>query len=241
LEYLGGIALPFTSVAGTIVREWLGASADERDLLRPSLVLWANDACGARSRDALPVAASFAFFDRFMLLHDELVEPLAQSGSVAQWGLGQSVNAGDALYALALRTLAEDVEDAPRRLAAASVVSKAVLESIEGRNNDVERTARGARDGRYSQMRSVRRRSAVLTGAAVRAGALLAGASEPVVRGFDRIGRLLDAAIAVSPLDSLLGARVRDRAIAVASRWIADRRSLDAFEEVVRFVAEPPA
>ena len=77
-------------------------------------VLWA---CAAQTRDladALPVAAAFDLFDRFMLLHDELADESA--ATVARWGLGQSLNAGDALYALAFRTLASDVQHPQRRL-----------------------------------------------------------------------------------------------------------------------------
>ncbi|MBV8489129.1 MAG: polyprenyl synthetase family protein [Candidatus Eremiobacteraeota bacterium] len=236
LEYLRGIALPFTSVAGTIVAEYL-STAPERDLLRPSLVLWAADACGAPERDALPVAAAFALFDRFMELHDELVEPPEQAGSVARWGLGQSLNAGDALYALALRALAEDVVNADRRIAVASLVARAVLEAIEGRTIDVERQARGARNGLLAQVRSVRRRSAVLTGAALQAGAILGGAPENVVRGFDRAGRLLDAASAVPRSDATLAARIALKATAAVGRCVSKKDALDRFEEAVRFVA----
>ena len=91
------------SVAARIIAERLpGDSAG--DPLRPGLVLWA---CAARSGDvddALPVAAAFYLFDRFLVLHAELGSDT--SSSVAQWGLGQSLNAGDALYALAFRALA---------------------------------------------------------------------------------------------------------------------------------------
>jgi geranylgeranyl pyrophosphate synthase len=236
LEYLRGIALPFTSVAGTIVSECLSASQD-RDLLRPSLVLWAVEACGGPTPDALPVAAALALFERFMVLHDELVEPQAKASSVARWGLGQSLNAGDALYALALRTLADDVGDPARRLAVATLVSRTVLEAIEGRTIDVERSARGASNGLFAQMRSVRRRSAALTGAALKAGAMLAGSSERTARGFDRAGRLLDAATAVAAIDPSLAARIGLKAESAIAGFVSSEAALDEFEEVVRFVA----
>ncbi len=40
-----------------------------------------------RPREALPVAAAFALFDRFMLLHDELADDSAES--IERWGLGK--------------------------------------------------------------------------------------------------------------------------------------------------------
>jgi len=227
--------MTFTSVAGTIVREWLTASG-ERDLLRPSLVLWAAEACGHRTDDVLPVAAAFAFVDCFMRLHDELVERRAESGTLARFGLGQSLNGGDALYALALRSLADDVLKPERRLRAARLVGSSVLIAIEGRNIDVARNARGARDGLLAHVRSVRRRSAALTGAALQAGALLAGAADRVTRAFDRAGRLLGVA---SSADPDVAPRLGRKAYSAVARCTADARSLAAFDEVIAFVASP--
>ena len=234
LQYLRGIALPFSSLAGQIVEDRL-SGGDERDLLRPTLVLWAARACGGNLDDAVPVAGAFALFDQFTLLHDELVEAGPAGGAVARWGLGQSLNAGDALYALALRSLAEDAIDAPRRLAVAELAARSVLEAIEGRNIDVELNARGARGGLLAAVRSMRRRSATLTGAAVRAGALLAGAPERVQRDFERVGRLFDAALGAT--DASLAQRLGEKAVAVAARSVTDRASLACLDEVVRFVA----
>jgi hypothetical protein len=238
LSYLRGIALPFTSVAGTIIEERLPPE-DQHVLLRSSLVLWACLACGGDTRDALPVAAAFDLLDRFMLLHDELIDGPPQSSRsespVGRWGLGQSLNAGDALFALALRALAEDVGNAERRLGVASLVTRAVLVAIEGRTDDIERTARGRGDGLLARVRSMRRRSATLTGAALEAGALVAGAPEHVLRAFNRAGRLID--VAGSGDDPALARRVAAKAAAVIERCVPDRTQLGAFEEVVRYVA----
>ncbi|MBV8283204.1 MAG: polyprenyl synthetase family protein [Candidatus Eremiobacteraeota bacterium] len=225
-QYLRGLDLPFESVAGTIVRQRL-ASLVEEDLVRSSLVLWACAACGGDLGDALPVAASFHLFDRFMRLHDELVE----GRSVAEWGLGQSLNAGDALYALAFRALADGVQDAPRRLEAADLVTHAVLEAIEGRNVDL---GRPEDDGLLPQVRSLRRRIAALTGAALGAGAIIAGAPEDVVRGFIRAGYLL--AIAATIDEPQLAARVGSKAVARMVRCIDDPEQRRAFEQTVEYV-----
>ncbi|HEY1975758.1 MAG TPA: polyprenyl synthetase family protein [Candidatus Baltobacteraceae bacterium] len=224
-EYLRGIDLPFESVAGTIVRERL-ATEDDEDLLRSSLVLWACAACGGDLRDALPVAASFHLFDRFVRLHDELVD-----GSVEHWGLGQSLNAGDALYALAFRTLADGVLDAQRRLAVAGLVARAVLESIEGRNVDIERPES---DGLLPQVRSVRRRVAALTGAALGSGAIIAGASERIVRGFIRAGYLL--AVAATVEEAKLAQRVGAKAREAVARCGVELEYRNGFETVVAYV-----
>lgn len=224
-EYLRALDLPFESVAGTIVRERL-ATEDDEDLLRSSLVLWACAACGGDLRDALPVAASFHLFDRFVSLHDGLVD-----GSVEHWGLGQSLNAGDALYALAFRTLADGVIDAQRRLAVAGLVARAVLESIEGRNVDIERSES---DGLLPQVRSVRRRVAALTGAALGSGAIIAGANERIVRGFIRAGYLL--AVAATVEEPKLANRVGAKAREAIARCGVELEHRNGFETVVAYV-----
>jgi geranylgeranyl pyrophosphate synthase len=218
-EYLRGIAFSFTSVAGKIIEERLPAQY-AGDPVRPSLVLWACNACGGERDDALPVAAAFDLFDRFMLLHDELVEDSVTT--VVRWGLGQSLNAGDALYALAFRTLAADVSNAPRRLEVAKLVAQAVLEAIEARNDAVGIDA-------------ARRGSAALTAAALRAGAVVAGAQEQVARAFARAGSLLGMAALAA--DAALADRIARRAVAAIARSGLVAKDLDAFEEVARYVA----
>lgn len=236
LEYLRTIALPQRSVAAAIIVE-RRPPVEERLLLRPVLVLWAATACGAGARDATPVAAAFDLFDRFMSLHDELVDPPAPSRAespVARWGLGQSLNAGDALYAMALRALAQDVLEAQRRLRVAGLVTRAVLEAIEGRTSDTRAGAAARNGGLLGRVRSLRRRSAALTAAALEAGAAIADASPAVCREFRRAGGLLDLAAAAG--DPALGARVGERAVAAVARSIADADALAGFDEVVRYV-----
>jgi geranylgeranyl diphosphate synthase, type I len=147
------------------------------DTVRPSLVLWACAACNGELADALPVAAAFELFDRFLLLHEELADESA--ATIECWGLGQSLNAGDALYALAFRCLAGDVRNAERRLATARLVAQAVLETIAEHDDD--------------------RRTATLMSAALEAGAVIAGAPANVARTFAKAGRLL----ATAPTESV--------------------------------------
>jgi geranylgeranyl pyrophosphate synthase len=175
-EYLARVDFAFDSVAGRIIEERLPARY-AGDPIRPLLVLWSCAACGDDLTDALPVAAAFDLFDRFMLLHDELTDEGAES--IARWGLGQSLNAGDALYAVAFRSLANDVVNARRRLHAARIVAQAVLSSIGERCANVKGDA-------------------ALTGAALQAGAVIAGASAEVCEALALAGRTLDA----SPLQS---------------------------------------
>lgn len=214
-EYLRGIAFSNDCVAGRIIAHRLPMEHARRPL-RPSLVLWACGAAGDDVTDAVPVAAAFDLFDRFMVLHDELAE--SRGSTVARWGLGQSLNAGDALYAMAFRALASDVVSPPRRLKAARLVGQAVLAAIEEPAGDTS-----AHSG--------------LTGAALYAGAVIGGAPERVARLFARAGRLVgDAAQA----DAARAQRVMREAVALLARH-APPDDLHAFEEVARYIAQRAA
>lgn len=215
-RYLRGIVFPAASVAGTIIEE-RSPSRYTRDPLRPCLVLWACAAGHGDLNDALPVAAAFDLFDRFLLLHDELAE--GEAPIVERWGLGQSLNAGDALYAMAFRALASDVLNSERRLEVARIVAQAVLEAIESGGED-------------------RARSAALTGAAIQAGALIAGRPESDVRAYARAGRLLGTAAIARGEE--LAQRFATQSVAALAQCTAPA-DLDAFEEVARYVARRAA
>ncbi|HVR46007.1 MAG TPA: hypothetical protein VMT95_05170 [Candidatus Binatia bacterium] len=215
-RYLRGLDFSFEAVAGRIIAERLPLHA-ARDPVRPSLVLWACAANDSDVADALPVAAAFALFDRFMLLHAELSDKTAPT--VARWGLGQSLNAGDALFALAFRTLASDVRHPQRRLQAARLVGEAVLEAIELPDDGV--AAHG-----------------VLTGAALHAGAVVGGADERIAQTFARAGGLIGKSAAAG--DAALAEKFGRRAIAALRDHTAPEH-LRAFEEVAVYVAQRAA
>jgi hypothetical protein len=215
-RYLRGIDFSFVSVAGRIIEERLPLQY-VRDAVRPGLVLWACAANKGDLADAVPVAAAFDLFDRFRLLHDELM--MGSAAAQARWGLGQSLNAGDALCAIAFHTLASDVRNPGRRLEAARLAGEAVLIAIERRDDD------GFGD-------------AALTGAAMQAGAVIGGASERVVQSFARAGRLLAAAQFAH--EAGLARRYSRQAFATISRY-ASGSSVAEFEEVVRYVAQRAA
>jgi geranylgeranyl diphosphate synthase type I len=215
-RYLEGIEISFNSVAGQIIAERLPVRC-ARDPIRPSVLLWACVANGGDTGEALPVAAAFDLFDRFMLLHDELADDSAES--IARWGLGQSLNAGDALYALAFRMLASDVGDAQRRLEAARIAGEAVLEAIEGPETAME--------GRCA-----------LTGAALQAGAVIGGACGDVALAFGRAGRALG--MAGQATDTADARRFAEQSLTLLKPHTR-KEDLDAFAEVALYVARRAA
>jgi hypothetical protein len=177
-QYLSNVTFSPATVAGRIIEE--RPVHHLRNPVRPALVLWACEARDGDLADAVPVAAAFDLFDRFLLLHEELTRDCP---TVARWGLGQSLNAGDALYALAFRSLAADVVNPARRLRAARLVGEAVLEAIACDSDDAQRAG-------------------MLTGAALQCGAVIGGAPERAARAFWESGRLLacDPSAAVTPI-----------------------------------------
>lgn len=210
--YLHGIAGRFDSVAGAIIAQRL-ADGRARASMRPALQLWAAAANDGALEDALPIAAAFDLFDRFMLLHDELADPAA--ATIARWGLGQSLNAGDALYALAFRMLAGDVSQPARRLAAARLVGEAVLAAVDG--SDCVPLTRCA-----------------LTGAAMKSGAVIAGAQPAVADAFASAGRAFEAAAQANDAAS---AQQFAREAVELLRPYTRAKDLDAFEEAAAYVA----
>jgi geranylgeranyl diphosphate synthase type I len=215
-RYLSENVFPFDSVAGRIIAERLPISY-ARDPVRPCLLLWACAATGGDVADALPVAVAFDLFDRFMLLHDELAD--VRADTIVRWGLGQSLNAGDALYALAFRSLASDVGNPVCRLAVARLVGEAVLEAIEDRE--------GAMEGRCA-----------LTGAALQAGAIIGGAGTDVAMIFARAGRALGMASETNDRES---ARQFALSSIGALRPCTREADLDVFTEVALYVARQAA
>jgi geranylgeranyl pyrophosphate synthase len=168
------------------------------DALCSTLALWACDACGGDSKDAMPVAAALECLHRFAYLHDELqaLDPVHRENTLNVWGLAQTLNAGDAFHGLALRMLAAESATPERVLAVAVMLEELMLRGIEARN----RLAMVSRSGRS---RGRRRVIASLTqplalAASLRAGAMMAGAPEEQAAALHRAGFRLGLAAALA-------------------------------------------
>jgi geranylgeranyl diphosphate synthase, type I len=175
-------------------------------LVRPSLCLWACTACGDDAPAALPVAAAIEWFHNFTLVHDDIQDGDRMRHNRATvwslWGTSQGINAGDAMHALAFRTIASGARDPQRALRAIAVLADAGLIVIEGQcldlelEGDLETTLRG-------YLRMVGAKTGALLGASLETGAVIGGAGERVGRLFRRAGRLLGTAFQIR--DDFLG------------------------------------
>jgi geranylgeranyl diphosphate synthase type I len=159
--------------------------------IRPALALWACESLGGDPAWALPAAVAVELIHNFTLIHDDI-----QDGDQLRrhrptvwtiWGTEQGINAGDGMFANAMSGLLAPGPRPGRRMRAAHLLSAAVVQVVEGRA--------GAAQATY--LRLVTMKTGALIGAAMAAGAVLAGAPRDVARRFDAAGRLLGLAFQV--------------------------------------------
>lgn len=175
-------------------------------LIRPSLCLWAASACGASSSDALPAAASVEWFHNFTLVHDDIQDGdrlrHGRETVWSLWGIPQAINTGDAMHALSFLSLTGSQVEPDRALRALHAIGKAGMHVIEGQCLDMELEGRLEATLR-DYLHMVDAKTGALLGAALEAGALVAGASGERARLFARAGRLLGTAFQIQ--DDWLG------------------------------------
>ena len=192
--------------------------------LRPALVFYSYQACGGSSRDAvMPAALSVEFLHTYLLIHDDIMdraptrrgEPTAHlvfrdehlargwRGNADHHGESSAILLGDLAHCFAeelFREVPVEAAIAPRLHRCFSTMCQEVitgqyLEFTAGHRErlseeDLLQVLR-MKSGRYSVERPIQ------------LGALLAGASEPVLDGLSRFGLLLGEAFQLH--DDLLG------------------------------------
>ncbi len=169
-------------------------------LIRPSLCLWAANACGGRTECALPAAAAVEWFHNFTLVHDDIQDEDRKRHNRetvwSLWGIPQAINAGDALQALAFRSMSQVSQYPDRALRAIAALSNAGLVVIEGQCMDLE--LEGQVDASLrSYLRMVAAKTGALLGASLEAGSVMGGADEATTSLFKRAGLLLGAAFQI--------------------------------------------
>src|SRR5215471_15382142 len=175
-------------------------------LIRPSLCLWACEAAGGEAATALPLASAVEWAHNFTLVHDDIQdgdrERRHREAVWSVWGLGQGINAGDAMSALAFELLLAPGRLAGRRLRAGHALARAIREVVEGQCQDLAHEGRlGTSPSAY--VRIARAKTGVLLGVSLEAGALLGVAPSGVTRRLRRAGEL--AGLAFQVRDDWLG------------------------------------
>lgn len=146
--------------------------------LRPVLTLIAADLFGGDYRKALPAAAAVEVFHNFSLVHDDIMDNASLRRGKAtvhqKWNSNIAILSGDAMLICAYRLL--ESYPAETFAALAKLFSKTALEVCEGQQWDMDfETQAQVSIPQYLQM--IRYKTAVLVGAALQMGAIIAGAS----------------------------------------------------------------
>ncbi|MFJ6388359.1 polyprenyl synthetase family protein [Streptomyces sp. NPDC091972] len=181
------------------------ATASDGKGVRQALAVLGAEAAGASGRAGVPAAVAVELVHAFSLLHDDIMDgDPARRGRPTVWkayGTGPAVLAGDALFALAVETLAGS-GPGPVRL-----LSAALSDLVRGQADDLLFATRpwtGPERVRPEEYRAMaEHKTGALLGCAAALGALLGGAPPATVAALDRAGRHLGVAFQI--VDDVLG------------------------------------
>ena len=163
--------------------------------LRPILTIMSCDFFGADYKKALPAALALELFHNFSLIHDDIMDqaPLRRGKETVhhKWDLNTGILSGDAMLILAYQ-LFEEYE--PNKFSElAKLFSKTALKVCEGQQYDVDfETKNDVTIPDYIKM--IDYKTAVLLGAAMNMGAIVADASEDCKTNSYEFGRNLGIA-----------------------------------------------
>lgn len=163
--------------------------------LRPVLTLMTAEVFGSNINEAMDAALSVEVFHNFSLVHDDIMDdaPLRRGKETVheKWDLNTGILSGDAMLILAYQ-LFENYE--PKTFQAlAKLFSKTALEVCEGQQYDIDFETRN--DVTISEyLKMIEYKTAVLVGAAMKMGAIVAEASNENQDAIYDFGRYLGIA-----------------------------------------------
>lgn len=177
--------------------------------VRQALAVLSAEAAGAPGRAAVRGAVAVELVHTFSLLHDDIMDGDAtRRRRPAVWkayGTGPAVLAGDALFALAVETLAGTEADC--RPASVRYLAAALTDLVRGQADDLlfeSRPWTGPERVELDEYRAMaEHKTGALLGCAAALGAVLAGAPEETVAALERAGR--HAGVAFQMVDDMLG------------------------------------
>ncbi|MFJ1735198.1 polyprenyl synthetase family protein [Streptomyces sp. NPDC088254] len=175
--------------------------------LRQALAVLGAEAAGAPARAGTAAAVAVELVHTFSLLHDDIMDgdPTRRRRPTVwkAYGTGPAVLAGDALFALAVETLAAAPGGAP----GVRLLSAALTELVRGQADDLLFAARPFRGPQrvlpHEYRAMAEGKTGALLGCAAALGASLGGAPETTVTALDRAGRHLGVAFQI--VDDMLG------------------------------------
>ena len=146
--------------------------------LRPVLTLMTTDCFDGEIKSALDAALAVEVFHNFSLIHDDIMDaaPLRRGHQTVheKWDLNTGILSGDAMLIMAYQLFENYPPDVFQKLA--KLFSKTALEVCEGQQYDIDFETRNTVSiSEYLQM--IEYKTAVLVGAAMKMGAIIANAS----------------------------------------------------------------
>ncbi len=163
--------------------------------LRPIMTLMICDCFGGNHKNAIPAGLAVELFHNFSLIHDDIMDqaPLRRGQSTVhhKWDLNTGILSGDALLILAYRNF----ESYPPEIfsALSKLFSKTAIQVCEGQQYDMDFELRlDVTKKEYLKM--IEYKTAVLVGAAMKMGAIVAGAETQQQNYIYEFGRCLGIA-----------------------------------------------
>jgi len=147
--------------------------------IRPVLTLMSCDVFGADVNKALPAAMAVEVFHNFSLVHDDIMDnaPLRRGKQTVheKWNVNTAILSGDAMLILAYQYFAEYQPQVYKELV--EVFTRTALEVCEGQQWDVDFEERD--DVQIEEyLKMIEYKTAVLVGAALKMGAIVAETSD---------------------------------------------------------------
>jgi geranylgeranyl diphosphate synthase type II len=163
--------------------------------LRPVLTLMTADFFSEDYQKAMNAALAIELFHNFSLIHDDVMDnaPLRRGKETVheKWDVNTGILSGDAMLILAYQLF--EVYEPPLFRELAELFSKTAIEVCEGQQYDVDFETRD--DVTISEyIKMIDYKTAVLMGAAMKMGAIVAGVSESCKEGIYQFGRNLGIA-----------------------------------------------
>lgn len=163
--------------------------------VRPLLTLMSAEIFGATVSKAMPAAMAVELFHNFSLIHDDIMDgaPLRRGKATVhtKWDLNTGILSGDAMLILAYQYF--ESYDAQTFQELAKLFSKTALQVCEGQQWDVEFESR-PQVNIADYLLMIEYKTAVLLGAALQMGAIVAGATLENQQAIYDYGRLLGIA-----------------------------------------------
>lgn len=163
--------------------------------VRPVLVLMAAEIFGSDYKKALDAALAIEVFHNFSLVHDDIMDdaPLRRGKETVheRWDINTGILSGDAMLIKAYQLFEKYPGETFRHLA--ELFSKTAIEVCEGQQYDIDFESR-EKVTIQEYLKMIEYKTAVLVGASLKMGAIVANASEENCNRIYEFGRLLGIA-----------------------------------------------